>query len=62
MSDFSPPKGPPKGSLPGFNWLIHMVIVRFARNRYYISHACRIDTAPGTGRRRASRLWDARFP
>ena len=29
-------------SLPGFNRLIHAGYRRFARNRYHISHACRL--------------------
>jgi predicted DCC family thiol-disulfide oxidoreductase YuxK len=29
-------------SLPGFNWLIHVCYRWFARNRYCISHACRL--------------------
>jgi predicted DCC family thiol-disulfide oxidoreductase YuxK len=30
-------------SLPGFNRLMHAGYRRFARNRHYISHACRIQ-------------------
>jgi predicted DCC family thiol-disulfide oxidoreductase YuxK len=30
-------------SLPGFNRLIHVGYRRFARNRYCVSHACRIQ-------------------
>jgi predicted DCC family thiol-disulfide oxidoreductase YuxK len=30
-------------SLPGFNWLIHVGYRWFARNRYHISDACRIQ-------------------
>ena len=30
-------------SLPGFNWLIHTGYRWFARNRYYVSHACRLQ-------------------
>jgi predicted DCC family thiol-disulfide oxidoreductase YuxK len=29
-------------SLPGFNWLIHFGYRWFARNRYHISHACKL--------------------
>jgi predicted DCC family thiol-disulfide oxidoreductase YuxK len=31
-------------SLPGFNLLIHAGYRWFARNRYCVSHACRLDT------------------
>ncbi len=31
-------------SLPGFNWLIHTWYRWFARNRYCVSHACRLDS------------------
>jgi predicted DCC family thiol-disulfide oxidoreductase YuxK len=31
-------------SLPGFNRLIHLGYRRFARNRYHISHACRLGS------------------
>jgi len=30
-------------SLPGFNWLIHIGYRWFARNRYCISHACKLS-------------------
>ena len=33
-------------SLPGFNWLIHTGYRWFARNRYCVSHACRLDATP----------------
>lgn len=42
-------------SLPGFNWLIHAGYRWFARNRYRVSHAYRLDIARGTGRDRTSR-------
>jgi len=42
-------------SLPGFNWLIHAAYRSFARNRYCISHACRLDTSPHAERRDVSR-------
>ena len=42
-------------SLPGFNWLIHAGYGWFARNRYRVSHACRLDIARETGRGRTSR-------
>ena len=29
-------------SLPGFNWLIHAGYQWVARNRHYVSHACRL--------------------
>lgn len=31
-------------SLPGFNRLMHLGYRRFARNRYHISHACRLGS------------------
>ena len=31
-------------SLPGFNLLMHLGYRRFARNRYHISHACRLGS------------------
>jgi predicted DCC family thiol-disulfide oxidoreductase YuxK len=31
-------------SLPGFNRLMHLGYRRFARNRYHISHACRLSS------------------
>ena len=34
-------------SLPGFNRLIHIGYRWFARNRYCVSHACRLNTPPG---------------
>jgi predicted DCC family thiol-disulfide oxidoreductase YuxK len=37
-------------SLPRFNWLIHLGYRWFARNRYCISHACRLHPAPGIRR------------
>ena len=42
-------------SLPGFNWLIHTGYRWFARNRYRVSHACRLDIARETRRGRMSR-------
>jgi predicted DCC family thiol-disulfide oxidoreductase YuxK len=30
-------------SLPGFNWMIHAGYRWFARNRHYVSHACRLE-------------------
>ncbi|HXM99732.1 MAG TPA: DUF393 domain-containing protein [Candidatus Dormibacteraeota bacterium] len=30
--------------LPGFNWLIHFGYRWFARNRYCVSHACRLQS------------------
>jgi predicted DCC family thiol-disulfide oxidoreductase YuxK len=30
-------------SLPGFNWLIHAGYRWFARNRYCVSHACKLQ-------------------
>ena len=38
-------------SLPGFNWLIHLCYRWFARNRYCVSHACRLDSNPKIPRR-----------
>jgi predicted DCC family thiol-disulfide oxidoreductase YuxK len=29
-------------SLPGFNWILHRGYCWFARNRYCVSHACRL--------------------
>lgn len=37
-------------SLPGFNGLIHVGYRWFARNRYCVSHACRLYPAPGIRR------------
>jgi predicted DCC family thiol-disulfide oxidoreductase YuxK len=37
-------------SLPGFNRLIHAGYRWFARNRYCVSHACRLDPAVKNGR------------
>jgi predicted DCC family thiol-disulfide oxidoreductase YuxK len=31
-------------SLPGFNWLIHAGYRWFARNRHFVSHACKLDS------------------
>jgi predicted DCC family thiol-disulfide oxidoreductase YuxK len=34
-------------SLPGFNRLIHIGYRWFARNRYCVSHACKLEIPPG---------------
>jgi predicted DCC family thiol-disulfide oxidoreductase YuxK len=42
-------------SLPGFNRLIHIGYRWFARNRYCISHACRLDRAAKPEERHVAR-------